>query len=241
MGTVRLTADLQQDGTIDHAIQEGHRQWRIAQVVAPGLEIDIGSQGGGTSAAACVDDLVEQIGGLGAFAAFDAVEAELVDDHQIETRPVADAARQALVGQRLPQVFQQVGAGDVTYAVSQFTMATGQGLEEMTFSDAALPHHDEVLTAADELAGGQPFDLGAVDRLGVELPVEVGQGPVFMELGVANPSLDGPLPTACGRLAQKPFQEVQVREILLLSILGAVSSASSESGSFSVLASSRTR
>jgi hypothetical protein len=66
-----------------------------------------------------VDDLVEEVGRLGAFAAFDAVEGEFVDDHEVETRPAADAAGQALLGQRLAQVFQQAGAGRVPHAVSQ--------------------------------------------------------------------------------------------------------------------------
>ncbi len=81
----------------------------------------------------------------------------------------------------------------------------------MAFSDAALADHDEVLAAADELTGGQPFDLGAVDRLGVELPVEIGQALGFAELGLANPPFDRTLAAACGRLSQDPLQEVQVR------------------------------
>ena len=93
VGAVRLAADLQQDRSVHYAVQEGHRQRRIAQVIAPRLEVDVRAQGGGTLAAAGVDHLVEEVGRLGALAAFDAVEAELVDDHQVETRPVADAAR----------------------------------------------------------------------------------------------------------------------------------------------------
>ena len=211
MGAVRLAADLQQDRAIDHAIEEGHRQRWIAEVVAPRLEVDVRGQGGGAFAAAGVDEFVEEVGCLRAFAAFDAVEAELVDDHHVESRPVADTAGQALIGQRLSQVFQQLGAGGVTHSVSQLTETPRECLQEKTLSDAALADHDEILAAADELAGGQPFDLGAVDRLGVEFPVEVGQALVFAELGVANPPFDRPLAAACGRLSQDQLQEVQVR------------------------------
>ena len=86
----------------------------------------------------------------------------------------------------------------------------------MALSDAALPHHHEVLVAAEELAGGQLLDLGTVDRLGVELPVEVREVPVFAELGLPNPPFDGPLAAAGGRFSEDQLQEVQVRQPFLV-------------------------
>jgi hypothetical protein len=47
MGPVRLAVDLQDDRAIDHAIQKVHRQRGIAEVIAPGVEVDVGDQGGG--------------------------------------------------------------------------------------------------------------------------------------------------------------------------------------------------
>ena len=187
----------------------------IAQIFAPRLEVDVRGQRRGTLAAAGIDDLVEEVRCLGTLAAFDAVEAELVDDDQVETRPVADAAGQGLVGQRLSQVVQQIGTGGVTHAVAQFAVAAAQRLEEMALSHAALADHHEVLVAAEELAGGQLLDLGAVDRRGVELPVEVLQSLSSRNLASRIRRSIGPLTAACRRFPQDQFQEVQVGQSLL--------------------------
>jgi hypothetical protein len=74
VGTVRLAANLQGDRPVHYAVQKGHRQRRIAQVVAPRLEVDVRAQRGRTLAAAGVDQLAEEVGGLGALATLDAVE-----------------------------------------------------------------------------------------------------------------------------------------------------------------------
>ena len=86
----------------------------------------------------------------------------------------------------------------------------------MALSHAALADHDEVLAAADELAGGELLDLRAVDGRGVERPVEILQILVLVELGVSNPPFHGPPAAARRRLAEDQFQEAQVRQPLLL-------------------------
>ena len=100
------------------AIQQGHRQGRIAEVIGPVLEVDVGDQRRRSLAAAAVNHLVEQTRRFRVFAAFEFVEAELVDDQQIEAAVVADARRQRLVAGGGRQVFQQFGAGDVAHAIS---------------------------------------------------------------------------------------------------------------------------
>ena len=49
-------------------------------------------------------------------------------------------------------------------------------LRWLGFADTALTHKDQIFLATDEVAGGQRFDLGTVDRLSVELPIKGGQG-----------------------------------------------------------------
>jgi hypothetical protein len=73
VGAVGLPLDLQNDGPVHQAVQEGHGQRHVTEIVAPGLEVDVGNQGGGVLLAAGVDDLVEQAGGLAALGAFDPV------------------------------------------------------------------------------------------------------------------------------------------------------------------------
>jgi hypothetical protein len=78
-GAVGFALDLEDDGAIDQAVQEGHGQGWVAQVVAPGVEVDVGGQGRRFFLVAGVEDFVEQIGRFGMFLAFDAVEAEFVN------------------------------------------------------------------------------------------------------------------------------------------------------------------
>jgi hypothetical protein len=80
----------------------------------------------------------------------------------------------------------------------------------MTFSDTALPNHHQVLVAAEELAGSQLLDLGAVDGWGIELPIEIAQVFVFPKAGLSDPPFDGPLPAARRGFSQDELQEVQV-------------------------------
>jgi hypothetical protein len=78
-GAIGPALDLDNDGTFDETVQESHRQWRVAQIVGPGVEVDVGEQGGGATAMTSDNNLVEQVSGFGGFEAFDFIECELVD------------------------------------------------------------------------------------------------------------------------------------------------------------------
>jgi hypothetical protein len=73
------------------------------------------------------------------------------------------------------------------------------GFDNVTFSHTALSRQNEIVPPADELAGGQFFDAGAVDGFGVELPIECGQRLRFAEVGLADAMGDAPF-AALGRL-----------------------------------------
>ena len=199
MGTVGSPLDLQLDGGgDDEAVEDGHGQRWVAEVVGPGLEADVGHQGGGAFGATAVDDLVQKAGRLGGFGSLDAVEAEFVDGQEIEVGVVAQPLVEAVVGQRGGEVAEQVGAGGVADAISVDARDSAHRLNDPALADAALAGDDEVVAAADELAGGQGFDLAAVDRLGVEVPVEAFQRDGLAEAGLANAAFDGPLTAEVG-------------------------------------------
>jgi len=88
VGSIGLAIDLQDDRRIHDPVQERHRQRRVAQVIAPGLEIDVRHQRR-RPRGTCVDQLVQQARRLGRFSPLDSVKAELVKDHQVELRVVA--------------------------------------------------------------------------------------------------------------------------------------------------------
>ena len=81
--------------------------------------------------AASVDDLVPQAGGLRAETAFDAVEAELINNEQIEPGVKADAIVDGLVGQRSREVFEKSAAGDVVDFITQGTGRLADALDEI--------------------------------------------------------------------------------------------------------------
>ena len=110
MGAIRTAIDLDDNRAVHNAVEEGHGQRRVVEITAPGVEVDVGHDRGGTLAAG-VDDLVQQVGGLRAFAAFDLVEGEFVDDEPVEAGVIAEPFGQGMVGQACGQVGQQGGAG----------------------------------------------------------------------------------------------------------------------------------
>ena len=91
MHSIRFAFQLHDRGAVHDAIQQRHRQGRVAEVVGPGFEVDVRHQGGADALTARIDDLLPQAGGLRADSTFDAVEAELVDDEQVELGVEADA------------------------------------------------------------------------------------------------------------------------------------------------------
>src|SRR3954470_18601432 len=87
--SIRLAVDLHDDRTVHDPIQKRHRQRRITEVLTPRLEIDVRHQRRRPLRAPGIDQLVQQARRLARFAAFDPVEAELVEDQQVELRVLA--------------------------------------------------------------------------------------------------------------------------------------------------------
>jgi len=58
--SVRLALESLNDGAVDNAVQQRHRQRRITQVVRPVVEVDVRDQRRRSAPVAMIDDLVEQ-------------------------------------------------------------------------------------------------------------------------------------------------------------------------------------
>ena len=138
MNAIGFAFQLHDRGAVHDAIQHGHRQRRVAEVVGPGLEVDVRHQGGADALAAGVDDLVPQAGGLRTEAAFDAIEAEFVDDEQAELGIEANAVVDGLVGQGGGEVFEEFAAGDVMDALFEHARGQADALDQPAFAQAAI-------------------------------------------------------------------------------------------------------
>lgn len=100
----------------DRRLSDGQRC--VAEVFGPRVEVDVGYQGRADALAARVNDLVPQARGLRTEAAFDAIEAELIDNEQGRSGVEADAVVDGLIGQGGREVFEEFAAGDVSVAAT---------------------------------------------------------------------------------------------------------------------------
>ena len=81
--TIRLALDLEDDGSFHQAIEESHGNRAIGKIISPFVEVDVGHQGGGALLISSGDDLVKQVGSLGALGSLDALRTQFHRlDHQ---------------------------------------------------------------------------------------------------------------------------------------------------------------
>jgi len=83
----------------------------------------------------------------------------------------------------------------------------------VTLADAGLADEDDVDVAPNEVAGGELFVLGALDRL-VEGPVEGVQRLVLGKLGGGDAARDGAVAAPGGLFPEQPVEGRQRREPL---------------------------
>src|SRR5439155_8411950 len=152
MNAVRFALQFDNRCSVHHSIQQGHRQRRIAEIIGTGFEVDVGHQGRAGSLASCVDDFVPQAGSLGTKAAFNAVQAELINDQQVEAGIEADAVVDRLVGQGGGQIFQESTAGRVKDTVAENASDLADVLNQPAFAQARLADEDDDLAATDEVS-----------------------------------------------------------------------------------------
>ena len=160
--------------------------------------------------------LYSKLAGVLSLSSFQPIQAELVDDQQVEAGIVAQPPWQRLVRQRGGQVLDQGAAGRVADTQSLSTGSPANALDDPAFAHAALTDKDQVVLAADEVARGQFLDLRALDRGGVELPVEALQGVRIAEAGVADALGDAAFAALVGLFAEEQSRELQVRQAVVL-------------------------
>src|SRR5215467_769759 len=91
-----------------------------------------------------------------------------------------------------------------------------QCLYDVALAHTAPTDQNEISTAADEIAGGQFFDLHPIEGLRIELPVETFQGFTLRKVRVPNAPRHRALAPCVGLCAQQQIEKTQVREALLL-------------------------
>jgi hypothetical protein len=140
------------------------------------------------------------------------VEAEFVDQQQVQAGVSIERPSKGPIGQRRGEFLEQLGAGRVADAVTQDACGPAYGLENPTLAQASLTHQDDILAAPHEVAGGQLLNGPPIHTLGIERPIKAFQGGQFAELRRTKPTVNGPLPSAFGGLREQAMEELQVAQ-----------------------------
>src|SRR6266852_8335046 len=99
-GAIRRPVDLDDDCAIDEAIEHRRGQGCIAEILCPGVEVDIGDQDRRALVMAADDHLVQEMGGVRAFLALNPIEAKFIDDEEVPVRIPPERVGETLVRER---------------------------------------------------------------------------------------------------------------------------------------------
>ena len=127
---------------------------------------------------------------------------------------MAQPRRQGLVGERSRQIAQQLGAGPIQNAMSVNAGLLPQSLNNVTLSDSAPTHQNQIGPAPDEIPRGQFFDLHPVEGFRIELPVEALQRFILRKARFSNPACYGAFATSVGLRAQQQVEKLKMGKVL---------------------------
>ena len=166
-----MAFDLDHDGVVQQAVQQGGGDDVVAEDGSPLLEAAIGGKHGGALLVAGVDQLEEQVGAAG----FDGQVADLIDDEQGSPVDVAQACAEGPGALGLGQDGDEFGQGGEVDALAGLDRVHAEGDGEVALADAGRSEQVHGLAAVDEAEFGQGEDAVAVEA-GLEAEVEGLQG-----------------------------------------------------------------
>ncbi len=129
VGAVGTAGELQDRGPVDQAVEKRRGQGRITEVISPGLEVDVGRQRGRPTARTGIEQPIVDGAGLSLGFTLQAVEAELVDQQEVQPRINSQLAMECAIGQCCREFLEQLGAGRVADMVPQHACGMTDGLE----------------------------------------------------------------------------------------------------------------
>lgn len=116
MHTVAGSLDVDHDGMVHHAVDDGGGDDGVPQIVAQLLKVNVGSKKRGSPAVAAIDDLEEERSVAG-IVLFEAIESDFIDQQDIGRGVLLELLGQALVGEAGEEMEEHVGGGGVAAAV----------------------------------------------------------------------------------------------------------------------------
>ena len=113
---VARAVDIETDGVHVDTVEDGDGEGGIAEVLAPGAELDIGGEGGRGSAVAAVDQIEEGVCGSGLVVALlHLTKTYVINDEQVWGGPALEALRVGRVGEAGVEIVEEIDAAGIAH------------------------------------------------------------------------------------------------------------------------------
>ena len=156
---IGMPFDLDDDGMVQQAVQQGGGHDVVTEEGAPVFKTPIGGKDGGALLVAGIDQLEEQVGAAG----FDRQVADLIDDEQCDPVDVAQARLEGAGAFGLGERGNEFGQGREIDALMGLDGGDPQGDGQVAFADPGRAEQVDGLATVDEAELGQGEDTIAVE------------------------------------------------------------------------------
>jgi len=195
---------------VTEPVDGGGAQDAVWKRIEPFGDVEVRGHERAFALVALGDDIVEVL----VLGTLEGLEAEVVDDQQIDRRQSGKEPVIAVCGPGGMQLGKHPGGGREQDVVAGTDRAVAQGLGNVTLAGAAGTDDDDADLLVHEPAGGQLEDEGAVDR-GIKSEVKLLEGLLVAEVGPADGRSEAFLAPAGDLVLDDRGQEVHVGELLL--------------------------
>ena len=156
---IGMSLNLDDDGRVQQAVQQGGGHDVIAEDSAPVPEAAIGGEDGGALLVAGIDQLEEQVGAAG----LQGQVADLIDDQQGDPVDVAQARLEGTGAFGLGERGNEFGQGREIDALMGLDGGDPQGDGQVALADPGRAEQVDGLATVDEAELGQGEDAVAVE------------------------------------------------------------------------------
>jgi len=173
MHTITRSVDGDDDGVMDHSVNNSGGNDGIAQIIAEVFEVDVGGNDGRSLAVTAVDDFEEEECIASGFL-FEAIEAYFVDEQDLGSEIGSPFSFEGVVGQTGQEVGEHGGGGSIAAAKALLTADKQEGLCDVAFAGTRASGEDHALLSLHKGERSQFHDLRFI-HTGLEREVEVGK------------------------------------------------------------------
>src|SRR5882672_7782947 len=157
---VRVAADVQGHGVMQHAIEDRGGDHAVAEHVGPGREALVTGEDHRPALVAATDQLEEEVRAK----PIDRQVADLVDDEQLRSGVDLELVVQAAFAARLREGADHRRCGGELHSVAGLDRLEPEPDAQVCLAYAGWAEDDDVLAVADEVAAGELLELLPVDR-----------------------------------------------------------------------------